>query len=531
MTVQSTTESLEVRRNAGLFGLIGLTAWVMAGAYAWRAVPAGLSAMWLVVAALAVVGGVFVNGWIDARSPVLVVDEQGFRFRDRRSWTGIPWGDVHRVVVHARKNALRDGQIEVVPVDGLPLVTAVGLSTVLSDEDVAETLSTLAKGRAPITVPADAPTEPEDTIVAREVADEPAPIVKAEPGPELKAEPGPELRPAPRIVSAASTARRAVRANLMRPGPGILGTSALKQDRHQDPRDPRGPRDLPEARELRGVRGRVDLVFDPLPVAEHRVALNAAPVEAWPSEAADNPVIGNEIQSTRIRMGITIDALADRTRIRPHVIESMEVDDFAPCGGDFYARGHIRSVARILGLDGDDLIATYDVTYAQAPIEARKVFEAELATGPRPSIRLTTGGPNWAALLGVVMVIAIIWGMGHLLTARGDVPATTPTQGATVSAPEPAVDPDALKGLGAPTSNVLVLKGRGEETRVVVRGDEGATVWKGTLTDGETTKLRVPGKATVIARDGGAVSASINGKSKGPLGADGKRAEVTLGKA
>ena len=66
---------------------------------------------------------------------------------------------------------------------------------------------------------------------------------------------------------------------------------------------------------------------------------------------------------------------------------------------------------------------------------------------------------------------------------------------------------------------------------MVVRGDEGATVWKGTLTDGETTKLRVPGKATVISRDGGAVSASINGKSKGPLGTDGKRAEVTLGKA
>ena len=66
-------------------------------------------------------------------------------------------------------------------------------------------------------------------------------------------------------------------------------------------------------------------------------------------------------------MGLSVDELADRTRIRPHVIESIEVDDFTPCGGDFYARGHIRTLARVLGKDPAPMLAHFDSRYATAP--------------------------------------------------------------------------------------------------------------------------------------------------------------------
>ena len=87
------------------------------------------------------------------------------------------------------------------------------------------------------------------------------------------------------------------------------------------------------------------------------------------------------VRDARVRLGLTVDELADRTRIRPYVIESIEVDDFSPCGGDFYARGHLRMLARVLGLDPDELLATYDDTFAASPINPRAVFDAELSTG------------------------------------------------------------------------------------------------------------------------------------------------------
>ncbi len=101
-----------------------------------------------------------------------------------------------------------------------------------------------------------------------------------------------------------------------------------------------------------------------------------------------DPVVGPELKSARERLRLSVDQLAERTRIRPHVIEAIEIDDFAPCGGDFYARGHLRTLARVLGVDVAPLLATYDDRYADAPIDPRRVFEAELATRPaRPDPR------------------------------------------------------------------------------------------------------------------------------------------------
>ena len=62
---------------------------------------------------------------------------------------------------------------------------------------------------------------------------------------------------------------------------------------------------------------------------------------------------------------MSVDDLAERTRIRPHVIEAIEVDDFSSCGGDVYARGHLRALARVLGVDPEPIIAT--TTPATAP--------------------------------------------------------------------------------------------------------------------------------------------------------------------
>src|SRR6185369_10927806 len=87
---------------------------------------------------------------------------------------------------------------------------------------------------------------------------------------------------------------------------------------------------------------------------------------------AVEPKIGPVIAAARHRARLSIDTLSERTRIRPHVLECIEVDDFEPCGGDFYARGHLRTLARVLGVDVTPLLATYDELYVDAPIDPRR---------------------------------------------------------------------------------------------------------------------------------------------------------------
>ena len=113
--------------------------------------------------------------------------------------------------------------------------------------------------------------------------------------------------------------------------------------------------------------------------------------------------------------GSRVDQLAERTRIRPHVIESIEVDDFAPCGGDFYARGHLRTLARVLGIDVAPLLTSYDERYADAPINPRRVFEAELATGATGRSAAPAAGPNWSVLVAAVMALVLAWSVARLI--------------------------------------------------------------------------------------------------------------------
>jgi cytoskeletal protein RodZ len=56
--------------------------------------------------------------------------------------------------------------------------------------------------------------------------------------------------------------------------------------------------------------------------------------------------IGEVLAAARRQAGLTITQVSQRTRIRETIIRGIEEDDFAACGGDFYARGHIRAIAR-----------------------------------------------------------------------------------------------------------------------------------------------------------------------------------------
>ena len=63
--------------------------------------------------------------------------------------------------------------------------------------------------------------------------------------------------------------------------------------------------------------------------------------------------IGDTLAEARRHAGLTITQVSQQTRIRESIIRSIEQGDFSGCGGDFYARGHIRSIAAAVGADPD----------------------------------------------------------------------------------------------------------------------------------------------------------------------------------
>ncbi|MGZ4428865.1 MAG: helix-turn-helix domain-containing protein, partial [Nocardioidaceae bacterium] len=209
------------------------------------------------------------------------------------------------------------------------------------------------------------------------------------------------------------------------------------------------------------------------------------------------------------------------------VIESIEVDDFAPCGGDFYARGHLRTLARVLGQDIDPLLAKFEERYATAPINARRVFEAELATGMTGSMRSTIGGPNWGLLVGAVIALVLVWGVVRLFA----------TQPVGLQTPAPTLNGSA--GIGrsfqvehqpAPVRKPVqvTLTAAQADSKVVVRDDSGKVVFAGPLVLGQRKVLAATPPVHVSATNAGAVDVMVAGKPRGPVGPLGQPGRRTL---
>lgn len=76
---------------------------------------------------------------------------------------------------------------------------------------------------------------------------------------------------------------------------------------------------------------------------------------------------GQLINEARLRSGISLDDLAQSTKLRASILSAMEADDFSHCGGDVYARGQLRTIAPVLGLDPEDLLDAYEEAADRRP--------------------------------------------------------------------------------------------------------------------------------------------------------------------
>jgi cytoskeleton protein RodZ len=560
-SVAAEPATVEVRRRAGVAALVGVLAGAVATAYLARAVDTGSALDWAVCVLMALVAVAHLAALLDARTPLLVADDLGVRLRLGRSWAGLTWGSLQRVQVTGRAG-LRDGRVVLVPRDaerveaeadagarrslrlarrlyGAPFTVPLSLATrVVGTDDIQAALRALAEGRTEVVDgwPEDPETDAHvDTPVEAPEGDlepsTPAALRWTHPGPalahgigvvaaRLRSRPDvdapgtTEAVPAPLVASSTPsplrhlvTGRRSeVRSDL------VAGANALKPDLGED----LTRRALPEELELRRPGG-VDLEDWVAPVAIPGDALETVVIDDLAIDPAVEPVIGPEFAAARASLGLSVDQVAERTRIRPHVIESIEVDDFVPCGGDFYARGHIRTLARILGVDAAPLLASYDAGYADAPVNPRRVFEAELAHSG--GIRATRGGPNWSVLVAAVMALVLAWSIARLV----------------MDGPVGPRDAVVLNGSGGPNHQAapvapavpVVISAPASGARVIVRDGAGAVVFSGDLAFGGSKTLSVSPPVRVQATDG-SVTVSVDGEDHGPLGATGSPGSGTF---
>jgi cytoskeletal protein RodZ len=264
--------------------------------------------------------------------------------------------------------------------------------------------------------------------------------------------------------------------------------------------------------------------------------------------------VGQTVARARLDAGMTVAQVAESTRIRATLVKAIENDDFRLCGGDVYARGHLKSIATSVGLDPVELVALFDAqegaARAAAPVVApiaqpTHVMEAGGSRG-LGALAGTLGtsvsgsrGTNWSAVMALALVVIVGLGAISFFTNRPS--GSTPVAGAPTSSPSgtpsssPSPEPSATDQATpdtTPTGDVvaqadgvrvrLTVTGRASWMRVTGGANGKKTLYEGTLTRGQTKTFTDKAKVSLLIGNAGAVELKVNGRDLGAPGESGQ---------
>lgn len=219
--------------------------------------------------------------------------------------------------------------------------------------------------------------------------------------------------------------------------------------------------------------------------------------------------IGDTLADARRQSGLTIAQVSQRTRIRESIIRAIEQNDFSPCGGDFYARGHIRSIAGAVGSDPGPLIGEYDIAHPRADISAAEVFE--------PTTPIKIKEPRRRLPVGVLAVVALLAVIGYfswsLTSSDNGRPTASPVATVTPAAsPKPASTPRAVPSPVAARTEALVVMTATQDCWINVTTPTGKQIYQGVMKAGKTVTWKEKKKFDLVIGNPPGVSLWVNGK-------------------
>lgn len=281
-----------------------------------------------------------------------------------------------------------------------------------------------------------------------------------------------------------------------------------------------------------------------------------------PDDGEERAVLGRALAQARERRGLSIPEVAAAINLRATVVRAIEQDDFSLCGGDVYARGHLRAYARHLGLDEGPLLEDYQQRVAGQPTAAAADREQHTSADTvQPALAdrrwaggdvpLERSGPNWTVVAaGALAVLMTFLGVqlfndlrgpgrstqqvavpGATSTASGGETTTSARPTSTASAVSPTLAPTSVPATGTapPADGVAVGLHVTESTWVSVRTAGGHMVFSGLMAKGDARRFTDHKQLRLTLGNAGAVQLTVNGKSIGSAGDKGQVVKLRFG--
>jgi cytoskeletal protein RodZ len=242
------------------------------------------------------------------------------------------------------------------------------------------------------------------------------------------------------------------------------------------------------------------------------------------------PALGERFRAARDARGLTLSDVSEQIRIRSVYLAAIEEENWTAIGAPVYVRGFLRTYARFLGLDPEEVVAAFNTgptpAAAASAASAGSRPQAKPATGgfePEPERRVGGSLVVWAAAIVAVLLIAFVVYNEVTMRQASSVPVAAASAEASAlpsNTAGPGIDesagPSPTPVIDGANSLALVLSAP-SWLRVTVDGN---VSMEGTFPAG-TAKTFHGKSALVRIGNAGGVEIYVDGKDVGKLGKPG----------
>ena len=242
--------------------------------------------------------------------------------------------------------------------------------------------------------------------------------------------------------------------------------------------------------------------------------------------------LGSLITQARKSAGLSIEDLSASTNIRGSLLREMESDSFSNCGGETYARGHIRNIATKLGVDPLIFIAAFEEEQMQVDRSMQDLLvEKGVMKEPQEARKV-----SWKVLATISVSSLFVVGLAQIIisnTSSLDIPepiataseSASPTPSTSASEATPTEEATVSTGTGV---ELVITAARGKSW-LFVSDASGRTLFSGQIARGTTKTFSTEVSLNIKVGNAGGVDLTVNGKSVDPIGADGEVVSVSYG--
>jgi cytoskeletal protein RodZ len=241
--------------------------------------------------------------------------------------------------------------------------------------------------------------------------------------------------------------------------------------------------------------------------------------------------LGKSLADARKAAGLDLDSLASKTNLRTALLREFESNNFINAGGDTYARGHLRTIARVLNISADDLLDQYDQEHAH---EERKIHSALVENNATFAIqdRKRLSNKQLAIYSGIgIFLLLLASVVVNGLKQSSNSPKAKPTTSASPT-PTKSVAPTVAATANSYSSGSGVsvkLEANNGSSWLFVSDKDGVTLYSGRAAQGQTFEFSSTESVNLRIGNAGAVKLTVNGKEVSSLGGDGEVVNVSYG--